>query len=157
MPKLAACFLALPDSIVGAALRFIGIMMLVSGIQIVAAGPLDIRKTMVVGIALLLGLSHETFPTFNQTLPHPLQVVTNSMLSIATISVVSLNLLCRFGIRKTSTTTIETDQDRLARFESLVRQEGKTGGWLLRSLRGPPRRRSVFYGLSRRGIWRTDP
>ncbi len=77
--------------------------------QIVAAGPLDIRKTMVVGIALLLGLSHETFPTFDQTLPHPLQVVTNFMLSIATISAVSLNLLCRFGIRKTSTTTIETE------------------------------------------------
>jgi NCS2 family nucleobase:cation symporter-2 len=128
MPKLAACFLALPDSIVGAALMFTGSMMLVSGIQIVAAGPLDIRKTMVVGIALLLGLSHETFPTFYQTLPHPLQVVTNSMLSIATISAVLLNLLFRLGIRKTSTTTIETDQDSFAHFESLVQREGKTWG-----------------------------
>ncbi len=128
MPKLAACFLALPASIVGAALMFSGSMMLVSGIQIVASGPLDIRKTMVVGISLLLGLSHETFPTFYQTLPHGLQVVTGSVLSIATISAVSLNLLFRLGIRKTSTLTIETDQDSLARFETLVHQEGKTWG-----------------------------
>jgi xanthine permease XanP len=128
MPKLAACFLALPDSVVGAALMFTGSMMLVSGIQIVAAGPLDTRKTMVVGISLLLGLSHETFPTFYQTLPYGLQVVTGSMLSIATISSVALNLLFRLGIRKTSTITIETDQDSLTRFESLVHQEGKSWG-----------------------------
>jgi NCS2 family nucleobase:cation symporter-2 len=128
MPKLAACFLALSASIVGAALMFSGSMMLVSGIHIVASGPLDIRKTMVVGISLLLGLSHETFPTFYQTLPHGLQVVTGSVLSIATISAVSLNLLFRLGIRKTSTITIETDQDGLAHFETLVRQEGKTWG-----------------------------
>jgi xanthine permease XanP len=128
MPKLAACFLALPASIVGGALMFTSSMMLVSGIQIVAAGPLDIRKTMVVGISLLLGLSRETFPTFYQTLPHGLQFVTDSMLSIATISAVSLNLLFRLGIRKTSIITIETDKDSLARFETLVRQEGKAWG-----------------------------
>jgi NCS2 family nucleobase:cation symporter-2 len=128
MPKLAACFLALPDSVVGAALMFTGSMMLVSGIQIVATGPLDIRKTMVIGISLLLGLSHETFPTFYQTLPHGLRVVTNSMLSIATISSVALNLLFRLGIRKTSSITITTDQDSFTRFESLVHQEGKTWG-----------------------------
>jgi NCS2 family nucleobase:cation symporter-2 len=128
MPKLAACFLALPASIVGGALMFTGSMMLVSGIQIVAAGPLDIRKTMVVGISLLLGLSHETFPTFYQTLPDWLHVITGSVLSLATISAVSLNLLFRLGIRKTSTITIETDQDSLARVETLVRQEGKIWG-----------------------------
>jgi xanthine permease XanP len=107
---------------------FTGSMMLVSGIQIVAAGPLDIRKTMIVGISLILGLSHETFPTFYQTLPHGLKVVTGSVLSIATLSAVSLNLLFRLGIRKTSTITLETDQESLARFESLVRHEGKTWG-----------------------------
>jgi NCS2 family nucleobase:cation symporter-2 len=128
MPKLAACFLALPDSVVGATLMFTGSMMLVSGIQIVAAGPLDTRKTMVVGVSLLLGLSHETFPTFYQTLPYGLRVVTGSMLSIATISSVALNLLFRLGIRKTSTITIETDQDSLTRFESLVHQQGKSWG-----------------------------
>jgi xanthine permease XanP len=103
-------------------------MMLVSGIQIVASGPLDIRKTMIVGISLVFGLSHETFPTFYQTLPHALRVVTGSMLSIATISAVLLNLLFRLGIRRTSITTIETDQDSLTRFERLVRQEGRTWG-----------------------------
>jgi NCS2 family nucleobase:cation symporter-2 len=128
IPKLAACFLALPDSIVGAALMFTGSMMLISGIQIVAAKPLDIRKTMVVGISLLLGLSHETFPAFYQSLPYGLQAVTNSMLSIATVSSVALNLLFRLGIRKTSTITIETDQVSLSRFESQVRQEGKSWG-----------------------------
>jgi xanthine permease XanP len=128
MPKLAACFLALPDSVVGGALVFTGSMMLVSGIQIIAAHQLDIRKTMVVGISLLLGLTHETFPGFYQTLPAWLRIIADSILSIATVSAVLLNLLFRVGIRKTSTATIETDQESRERLEQMIRQEGKTWG-----------------------------
>ena len=63
-----------------------------------------------------------------QTLPSWLRLSVDSILSIATISAVLLNLLFRIGIRKTSTTTIETDQGRLERLESMIRQEGKTWG-----------------------------
>jgi len=128
MPKLAACFLALPESVVGGALVFTGSMMLVSGIQIIASHQLDIRKTMVVGISLLLGLTHETFPGFYQTLPSGLRLIADSILSIATISAVLLNLLFRIGLRQTSTATIDTDQGSREHLESMIRQEGNTWG-----------------------------
>ncbi|HEX9872400.1 MAG TPA: hypothetical protein VGC99_28140 [Candidatus Tectomicrobia bacterium] len=82
----------------------------------------------VVGISLLLGLTHETLLGVYQTLPSWLQLSVDSILSIATISAVLLNLLFRIGIRKTSTATIETDQGRRERLESMIRQEGKTWG-----------------------------
>ena len=128
MPKLAVCFLALPEAVMGGALMFTGSMMLVSGIQIIAAGQLDIRKTMVVGISLLLGLGHEVFPDFYRTLPHWMSFFTDSILSIATVSAVLLNLLFRIGIRKSAVTTIETDRNGLERFTRMVRQEGKSWG-----------------------------
>jgi xanthine permease XanP len=47
----------------------------------------------VVGISLLLGLTHETFPGFYQTLPSEFRLIADSILSIATISAVLLNLV----------------------------------------------------------------
>lgn len=128
MPKLAACFLALPHAVTGGALMFTGSMMLVSGVQILAARQLDLRKTIIIGISLLLGLSRETFPGFYQGLPEWLDSITSSILSIATISAVLLNLLFRIGIRQSSTTTIETDSSGLERLGKMIRQQGKAWG-----------------------------
>lgn len=128
MPKLAACFLALPQAVTGGALMFTGSMMLVSGVQILAAHQLDLRKTIIIGISLLLGLSRETFPGFYQGLPGWLSSVTDSILSIATISAVLLNLLFRIGIRKSSATIIETDESGLERLGKMIRQQGRAWG-----------------------------
>ena len=78
--------------------------------------------------ALLLGLGHEVFPDFYRTLPHWMSFFTDSILSSATVSAVSLNLLFRIGIRKSAVTTIETDRNGLERFTRMVRQEGKIWG-----------------------------
>jgi NCS2 family nucleobase:cation symporter-2 len=61
-PKLAAVFLALPEAVVGAGLVFTASFMIAGGIQIIAARELDARKTFVIGMALLLGLSRTMFP-----------------------------------------------------------------------------------------------
>lgn len=128
MPKLAACFLAMPETVVGAGLMFTGSLMIVSGVQIIAARPLDTRKTMVVGISLLLGLSHEAFPQFYQALPAGLRYVTDSMLSIATLSAVALNFLFRIGIRQSSTMDLQLDDASMEQFGHLLQQKAKSWG-----------------------------
>jgi NCS2 family nucleobase:cation symporter-2 len=99
-PKLAAAFLALPDAVVGAALMVTASFMVSGGIQIIAAHPLDTRKTFVAGISLFLGLSRAMFPSYYETLPHPLQAVTGSILSLAMVSAIFLNLLFHLGLRR---------------------------------------------------------
>jgi xanthine permease XanP len=64
----------------------------------------------------------------DQTLPAWLRIIADSILSIATVSAVLLNLLFRIGIRKTSTATIEMEQESRERLEQMIRQEGKTWG-----------------------------
>jgi len=106
-PKLAAVFLALPESVVGAGLVFTASFMVAGGIQIIAARELDARKTFVVGVALLLGLSRAMFPQYYGSLPRGLQALTGSMLSVAMIAAIALNPIFQLGLRRTARLVLE--------------------------------------------------
>jgi xanthine permease XanP len=113
-PKLAAVFLALPESVVGAGLVFTASFMVAGGIQIIAARELDARKTFVVGVALLLGLSRAMFPEYYGSLPRGLQALTGSMLSVAMIAAIALNLIFQIGLRRTASLVLEVSGKREA-------------------------------------------
>ncbi len=99
-PKLAAIFLVLPPAVVGAALIFTGSLLLVGGLRLMTGVAADLRKTFIIGVSLLLALSHLVFPAYYQALPRWLHLVAGSSLSIATLLAVGLNLLFRLGIRR---------------------------------------------------------
>jgi NCS2 family nucleobase:cation symporter-2 len=101
-PKLAALFLALPEAVVGAGLVFTASFMIAGGIQIIAARELDARKTFVIGVALLLGLSRSMFPEYYDALPAPLRALSGSLLSVAMLSAIALNLVFHLGLRRTA-------------------------------------------------------
>jgi len=114
VPKLAAIFLALPPAVVGAALIFTGSLLVVGGIQIMARTTLDLRKTFIIGVPLLLALSHQVFPAYYRSLPQWLKLFAGSSLSIATLLAVGLNLAFRLGLRR--------------RFEMTITLTGELGG-----------------------------
>ncbi|MBV8672404.1 MAG: hypothetical protein JOZ33_03130, partial [Acidobacteriaceae bacterium] len=93
VPKVGAALLALPIPIVGAALVFNGASMLVGGIQIVMSRPMTMRNTFIVGISLLFALSRRVYPEFFALLPSWSNAFTDSMLSIAVVVCVLLNLV----------------------------------------------------------------
>jgi xanthine permease XanP len=111
-PKLAAVFLALPEAVVGAGLVFTASFMIAGGIQIIAARELDARKTFVIGVALLLGLSRTMFPDYYATLPAPLRAMTGSLLSVAMLSAIALNLVFHLGLRRTTRVVLAVQGDR---------------------------------------------
>ncbi len=113
-PKLSAVFLALPESVVGGGLVFTASFMVAGGIQIIAARELDARKTFVVGVALLLGLSRAMFPEYYGALPRGLQALTGSLLSVAMIAAIALNLLFHLGLRRTAQLVLEVGGKREA-------------------------------------------
>jgi NCS2 family nucleobase:cation symporter-2 len=85
-------------TVIGALLLFSVIFNLVSGIQILASRMMDARKTFVVGVSVVLGLSVDLLPGAYQSVPGMFLPAFTSSLSVSTISALLLNLLFRIGI-----------------------------------------------------------
>jgi NCS2 family nucleobase:cation symporter-2 len=107
MPKVGAALLALPLPIVGAALVFNGASMLMGGIQIVTSRPVTMRSTFIVGLSLLFALSRRVYPEFYALLPSWTNAFTDSILSIAVVVCVLLNLCFLIGERRSETLVLE--------------------------------------------------
>ena len=101
VPKVGAVLLTLPLPIIGAALIFNGASMLMGGIQIVMSRPVTMRSTFIVGISLLFALSRRVYPEFYTLLPLWTHAFTDSILSIAVVVCVLLNLCFLIGERRT--------------------------------------------------------
>jgi NCS2 family nucleobase:cation symporter-2 len=100
LPKLAAFFAVMPDPVMGAILVYVACYMVLAGIQVITSRMLDARRTFVVGIALIFGLSVDMVPGLYRGVPDLIQPLFSSSLSISTVLVVLLNLLFRIGVTK---------------------------------------------------------
>jgi NCS2 family nucleobase:cation symporter-2 len=100
LPKLAAFFAVMPDPVMGAILIYVACYMILAGVQVITSRMLDARRTFVVGIALIFGLSVDMVPGLYREMPDLIQPLFSSSLSISTVLVVILNLLFRIGVTK---------------------------------------------------------
>jgi NCS2 family nucleobase:cation symporter-2 len=126
VPKVGAALLALPLPIIGAALVFNGASMLMGGIQIVTSRPVTMRSTFIVGISLLFALSRRVYPEFYALLPAWTNAFTDSMLSIAVVVCVLLNLCFLIGERRSEIMILEPgDGKALSRFDDKFRSQAK--------------------------------
>ena len=99
-PKLAAIFAAIPQPVMGAVLVYVACFMILGGMQVLTSRMLDARKTFVIGIALVFGLSVEMVPGLYRGVPAVVQPLFASSLSLSTVLVVAMNLLMRIGIAR---------------------------------------------------------
>ena len=100
-PRLSAVFAIMPSPVMGALLIFVLSFMIVAGFQIIMSRMMDGRKTFVVGISIIFGLSVDIMPGTFANLNHPwIQPLFASSLSVATITAIILNLIFRIGISK---------------------------------------------------------
>ncbi len=126
VPKVGAALLALPLPIIGAALVFNGASMLVGGIQIVMSRPMTMRNTFIIGISLLFALSRRVYPEFFALLPSWSNAFTDSILSIAVVVCVLLNLVFLIGERRTKVMVLEPDDGKtLSHFDDKFRAQAK--------------------------------
>jgi NCS2 family nucleobase:cation symporter-2 len=126
VPKVGAALLALPLPIIGAALVFNGASMLMGGIQIVMSRPVTMRSTFIVGVSLLFALSRRVYPEFFALLPSWTHAFTDSILSIAVVVCVLLNLCFLIGERRTEITVLESGEGKaLSRFDDIFRAQAK--------------------------------
>jgi xanthine permease XanP len=101
-PKFIAIFLAIPDTIIGAMLLFTGITVLSNGHQIISQRLLDTRRTVIIGLTLILGLSFPLHPDYYAHLPKWIQQFTGSSYTIAAIVGIILNFFFQIGNSKIS-------------------------------------------------------
>jgi xanthine permease XanP len=126
MPKLGAMLQALPLPVIGAALVFNGSSMLVGGIQIITSRPVTMRTTFIVGISFLFAISRAAYPEFYHALPAWTGSFTDSILSIAVVVCVSLNIIFMIGEKRSQSMVVEASgEQRTATIDDFLRKQGK--------------------------------
>lgn len=130
LPELAAIFAAMPQPVVGAMLVYVACFMILGGFQVVTSRMLDARRTFVVGIPFIFGLSVKIVPEAYQQVPSVLQPFFASSLSLATILVVLLNLVFRIGVRRKATLSLVPGADSPALISEFLDRQG--GAWGMR-------------------------
>ena len=88
---------------------------------------LDARRTFVVGIALIFGLSVDMVPGLYRNVPDLIQPLFSLSLAISTVLVVILNLLFRLGITKRQVLELAPGVDGSIKFLNSWRPRGAFG------------------------------
>jgi NCS2 family nucleobase:cation symporter-2 len=104
---MTALFAVIPRSVVLPALLFTVTFIIVNGLQILTSRLLDVRRTLVIGFALVSGVAIEAFPGTAAAAPAPLAPVLGSSLVFSTIVALALNLVFRIGVRKKASLSLE--------------------------------------------------
>lgn len=125
-PKLASFFTIMPPPVMGATLVFALSFMIVAGFQIVMSRLLDGRKTFVIGISMIVGLSVDIMPEAYSGVPHWLAPVFSSSLSAAAVLAVLLNLVMRIGIAQKVAIDIEAKQGAQREALAFLQKNGAT-------------------------------
>jgi xanthine permease XanP len=94
-PKVSGLLSVMPPPVMGAILIFVTSFMIMSGIQIILSSGLDTRKSFVIGVALIFGLSLDILPSLFASVPYFLRPLVDSSLTLSTVIAVILNQLLR--------------------------------------------------------------
>jgi NCS2 family nucleobase:cation symporter-2 len=126
-PKLAAIFVIMPTPVMGASLIFTVCFMVMAGIQILMSRMIDARKTFVVGLSIIFGLSYDINPGLYAGIDPILKPFLSSSLAVATICAVVLNVLFRMGISKKLDFEIDPAVDTSEKTFEIMEKQG--GAW----------------------------
>ena len=107
MPKVAALFTIMPKPVIGAMLIISAIFVLVTGFQIIMSRMLDTRKTFIVGLTLVFGISVDILPSLYQNVSGDMKALFASSFSLATVIAIVTNLVFRLGVKQSRTMEVE--------------------------------------------------
>jgi NCS2 family nucleobase:cation symporter-2 len=118
-PKLTALLAVMPRSVMLPALLFTITFILINGLQVLTSRLFDVRRTLVIGSALIVGVAIEAFPGVAAAAPPSIAPIIGSSMVSATLAALALNLIFRIGVRKTARLTLdhgEADHQKIQDF-----------------------------------------
>ena len=127
-PKFASIFVIMPTPIMGASLIFAVSFMILAGLQIIMSRMIDARKTFVIGISIIFGLSVEFAPGLYRDVHPWIKPIFSSSLSLATICAVVLNLIFRIGIAKTTSLVLTPGENPSEDIDHFMEEQGRAWG-----------------------------
>ena len=128
LPMMSAVFSIMPRPVMGGALVFMVSFMLISGIQIMTSRMIDIRKTFVIGISLMFGISADIFPNLYRNLHPWLEPFFQSSLTVTTMLAIILNLVFRIGIARREVLELTPGVDSSNKIFHFMENQGATWG-----------------------------
>lgn len=115
VPRVAEIRALMPKAVLGAALLFIACFVLVNGLQTITARMLDVRRTVMVGLAISCGTAAEILPSFVAVFPPAVQPLMGSSLVVGTIIALAFNALFLIGQRKRAVLSISAEEPQVAK------------------------------------------
>jgi xanthine permease XanP len=128
LPKLSAIYSIMPKPVMGGALVFMVCFMVISGIQIMTSRMIDIRRTFVVAVSLMFGLSVDIFPGLYHHVHPYLQPIFSSSLAVGTILAIVLNLIVRIGITSHKVLELVPGVDTSSKIFDFLQNQGAVWG-----------------------------
>ena len=128
LPTMHDILISIPHSVMGATLVFSSCFINVSAMQVMTSRLMDARRTLVIGVGLLLAFSRFVFPGFYAGAPQLLQPAVSSPLVIGLLGALLLNALFRIGVRQSATIVYTPGTDTLATLEAFAERQGGIWG-----------------------------
>jgi xanthine permease XanP len=128
LPKVSVILTLMPPPVMGASLLYVASYLIASGIQLIMSRMMDSRRTFMVGLSFLIGISVDVIPGLHQSLPPWAAPVMGSSLTVATIVAFSLNLIFRIGISQKASLSLSAEMDAGAEIYKFLENQGATWG-----------------------------
>ncbi len=128
VPKLAAVLAIMPRAVMVPALLYACAFIIINGIQVIASRLLDVRRTLVIGLAMAAGASADLFPALAAAAPGAIAPLVGSSLAFGTVVALVLNLVFRIGIRRSAGFVIDSAAGVSQRTEEFFARPGAAWG-----------------------------
>jgi NCS2 family nucleobase:cation symporter-2 len=127
VPKLAALLAVMPRAVMVPALLYACAFIIINGIQVIASRLLDVRRSLVIGLAMAAGASADIFPNLAAAAPKAIAPLVGSSLAFGTVVALALNLLFRIGIKRKASFILGGAAGNQVAEEFFARQGGAWG------------------------------
>lgn len=127
-PTVHDLLVNIPHSVMGATLVFSSCFINVAAMQVMTSRLMDARRTLVIGVGLLLAFSRFVFPGFYAGAPPLLAPAVSSPLVIGLLGALLLNALFRIGVKQSATIAFAPGTDPIAKLEAFIEHQGGVWG-----------------------------
>ena len=128
LPKFSVILTLMPPPVMGAGLLYVASYLIASGIQLIMTRMMDARRTFIVGLSFLAGISLEVVPALHQNLPAWAGSIFGSSLTVATMVAFTLNLIFRIGVSQKAGLLLSPQLDAGAEIYRFLENQGATWG-----------------------------
>lgn len=125
-PRLSELFIIMPPPVMGATLIFAISFMIIAGLQIIASRMLDLRRTFVLGFAIIFGLSADIVPQIYASVHPWIKPIFSSSLALGTITAIVMNLIMRIGISSRSSLELVSGQHSSEDIFTFMEKQGSS-------------------------------